>query len=108
MIVKKIPPWVVVLLLLIVIVAVALWLRVALPYDQVFAGNWVKLTGVDAYYYMRLVDNLAAHFPQLTQFDPYLKYPGGWTTGGSPDFFAYFMAAIIWICLLYTSDAADE
>jgi len=97
MIEKKIPSWAIVLLLLIVIVAVALWLRVLLPYDQVFAGNRVKLADIDTYYYMRLVDNLAAHFPQLTQFDPYLKYPGGWTTDGSPDFFAYFMAAIIWI-----------
>ncbi len=104
MIVKKIPPWVAVLLILLVIITVALWLRVALPYNQVFAGDWVKLTGVDAYYYMRLVDNLAAHFPQLTQFDPYLKYPGGWTTGGSPDFFAYFMGAIVWIVGLGKAD----
>ena len=97
MIAKKIPSWAIVLFLLIVIVAVALWLRVALPYDRIFAGDLVKLADVDTYYYMRLVDNLAAHFPQLTQFDPYLKYPGGWVTGGSPDFFAYFMAAIVWV-----------
>jgi len=74
---KKIPSWAVVLLLLLIIVAVAFWLRVALPYNQVFVGDWVKMTGVDAYYYMRLVDNLMRHFPQLTQFDPYLQYPGG-------------------------------
>ena len=97
---KKIPSWAVVLLLLLIIVAVALWLRVALPYNQVFVGDWVKMTGVDAYYYMRLVDNLMRHFPQLTQFDPYLQYPGGMVTGIQPDFFAYFMGGIIWLVSL--------
>jgi oligosaccharyl transferase (archaeosortase A-associated) len=104
MILKKIPSWVVVLLLLIIIVAVALWLRVLLPYNQVFVGDWVKMTGVDAYYYMRLVDNLMRHFPQLTQFDPYLQYPGGAVTGSSPDFFAYFMGGIIWLASLGKAD----
>ena len=104
MIFKKIPSWAIVLLLLIVIVAVALWLRVALPYNQVFVRDWVKMTGVDAYYYMRLVDNLMQHFPQLTQFDPYLKYPGGMMTGASPDFFAYFMGGIIWLVSLGKAD----
>ena len=100
MIVKKIPSRAVVILILMVIITVALWLRVALPFSQVFVGDWVKLTGVDAYYYMRLVDNLMKHFPQLTQFDPYLKYPGGWVTGSSPDFFAYFTGGIIWLLSL--------
>ncbi len=104
MIFKKIPSWAVVVFLLIVIVVVALWLRVVLPYNQVFVKDWVKMTGVDAYYYMRLVDNLAAHFPQLTQFDPYFRYPGGWATGASPDFFAYFMGGIIWIVSLGKAD----
>jgi len=104
MIFKKIPSWAIVLLLLLVIVAVALWLRIALPYNQVFVGDWVKMTGVDAYYYMRLVDNLMKHFPQLTQFDPYLQYPGGWMTGSAPDFFAYFMGGIIWLVSLGKAD----
>ncbi len=104
MIFKKIPSWAVVVLMLVVIIVVALWLRVVLPYNQVFVKDWVKMTGVDAYYYMRLVDNLAAHFPQLTQFDPYFQYPGGWATGASPDFFAYFMGGIIWIVGLGKAD----
>jgi len=97
---KNVWSWAVVLVLLIAIIALALWLRVALPYNQVFVGDWVKMTGVDAYYYMRLVDNLMRHFPQLTQFDPYLLYPGGVMTGAAPDFFAYFMGGIIWILSL--------
>jgi len=98
MVLKKIPSWAVVLLLLIVIVAVAFWLRVLLPYNQVFTADWIKFTGVDAYYYMRLLDNLSAHFPQLTQFDPYFIFPGGISTvEGQPTFYAYFMGAIVWL-----------
>lgn len=104
MIFKKIPSWVIVIFLLMVIVAVALWLRVVLPYNQVFVGNWVKMTGVDAYYYMRLVDNIAKHFPQLTPLDPYLLFPGGWSTTGLPSFFAYFMGAVIWLVSLGKAD----
>jgi len=100
MTINKIWSWAIVLLLLVVIIALALWLRVSLPYDQVFVRDWVKMTGVDAYYYMRLVDNLMKHFPQLTQFDPYLLYPGGVVTASQPDFFAYFMGGIIWLLSL--------
>ena len=42
---------------------VALYLRVYLPYNQVFSGDWIKFTGVDAYYHMHLVDNLVHNFP---------------------------------------------
>ena len=101
---KKIPSWAVVVLLLLVIILVALWLRIVLPYNQVFVKDWVKMTGIDAYYYMRLIDNLMKHFPQLTEFDPYLQYPGGWAVGAVPDFFAYFMGAIIWLVGLGKAD----
>jgi len=97
MIFKKIPVWVWVLCVLAIIVAVALVLRIALPYNQVFVNQWVKLTGVDAYYYGRLVDNLASHFPNLTQFDPYYIFPGGVETTSQPNFFAYLMAGIVWL-----------
>jgi len=101
---KRIPSWLVAGIILFIIVLIALWLRIVLPYKQVFVGEWVKMTGIDAYYYMRLVDNIARHFPNLTQFDPYYLYPGGVTTGGAPNFFAYFMAAIIWLLGLGAPD----
>ncbi|MCX6006926.1 MAG: oligosaccharyl transferase, archaeosortase A system-associated [Chloroflexi bacterium] len=104
MIFKRIPTWVLVLLLLIIIVAVALWLRVALPYNQVFVNDWVKLTGVDAYYYGRLLDNLASHFPNLTQFDPYFIFPGGASTTSQSNFFAYLMGGIVWLFSLGKPD----
>jgi oligosaccharyl transferase (archaeosortase A-associated) len=73
----------------------ALYLRIALPYDQVFSGDWIKFTGVDAWYNMRIVDNLVHNFPHLNSFDPYLLY----LTGGGVvrPFFGYFIASIIWL-----------
>jgi oligosaccharyl transferase (archaeosortase A-associated) len=73
----------------------ALYLRVALPYDQVFSGEWIKFTGVDAWYNMRIVDNLVHNFPHLNSFDPYLLYPAG--SGVVRPFFGYFLASIIWL-----------
>ncbi len=56
--------------------AIAFWLR-CLPYDKVFSGDWVKFTSSDAYFQLRLVDNLVHNYPHLSNFDPYLIYPGG-------------------------------
>jgi len=74
---------------------VALYLRIVLPYDQVFSGDWIKFTGIDAWYHMRIVDNLVHNFPHLNSFDPYMLYPGG----GGPvrPFFDYLLAGIIWL-----------
>lgn len=75
---------------------VALYLRVVLPYDQVFVGDWIKFTGTDAYYHMYIVDNLVHNFPHLSSFNPYFMYPGGgWTTGAL--FFDYLLTGIIWL-----------
>ncbi len=101
---KKIPAWAIVLLILIIIVVFSLWLRIFLPYNQVFVGNWVKITGIDGNYYMRLVDNLVQHFPALTKFDPYYIFPGGVPTDREPNFFAYFMGFIIWLAGLGRPD----
>jgi oligosaccharyl transferase (archaeosortase A-associated) len=78
--------------LLLLIAAVSLYIRIALPYSTVFTSSIIKLTGADAYDYMRLVDNIVYNFPHLTPFDPYNIYPGGAITGTAPDLFAYLMA----------------
>ena len=77
-------------------IAIALYLRVYLPYDQVFSGEWIKFTSVDAYFHMRLVDNLVHNFPQLTNFDPYLLYPFGLQIDNI-HFFDWLLAGIIWV-----------
>ncbi len=83
-------------LLLTVFFGFALYLRVAFPYDKVFVGEWIKLTGVDAYYFMRLVDNLVQHFPHLTSFDPYLLYPAGWHIGPQI-FWPQLISTVAWL-----------
>jgi len=76
--------------------AVSLYLRVYLPYDSVFSGEWIKFTSVDAYSHMRLVDSLVYNFPHLIAFDPYFLYPGG-TDVGNIHFFDWLLASIIWV-----------
>ncbi len=83
-------------IMLVLIFGTALCLRICLPYDQVFSGDWIKFTEVDAYYHMRLVDNLVHNFPHLISFDPYLIYPGGGGVG-SIHFFDWLLASLIWV-----------
>jgi len=94
---NRLPPE---LLITVIILAlffvIALFIRVYLPYNQVFSGEWIKFTSVDAYYHMRLVDNLVYNFPQLTNFDPYLLYPNG-TQIDNIHFFDWLLAGIIWV-----------
>lgn len=76
--------------------AVALFIRAYFPYDKVFTADWIKFTGADAYYHMRLVDNLVYNFPHLMTTDPYLIYPGGQGIGNI-HFFDRFLATTIWM-----------
>ncbi len=64
-------------ILIAAIAALAFILRTVLSYSQIFTGNWIKYSSADAYYQMRLADNLAINFPSGSNFDPYLLYPGG-------------------------------
>jgi len=76
---------------------VSLALRVAVPWDQVFTGGWIKFTDNDAYFYMRLLDNLSRHFPLLGSWDPYNIYPSGADLSGRPLFFVYCMGFFAWL-----------
>ena len=73
------------------ICALSLTLRIAVPWDQVFSAHWVKLTDNDAYYFVRLLDNISHHFPLLGQVDPYSIFPAGNNLAGQPMFFVYLM-----------------
>ncbi|MBM3150174.1 MAG: oligosaccharyl transferase, archaeosortase A system-associated, partial [Chloroflexi bacterium] len=75
---------------------VALCLRVIPPYGKVFVGDWIKFTGNDTYYFMRVVDNLVHNFPHLNSFDPYLLYPEGAATGVG-FLFNYMLASVAWV-----------
>ena len=93
---SKLPPRLLFGIILALFFGVALYFRVCLPYDQVFSGDWIKFTSIDAYYHMRLVDNLAHNFPHFISFDPYIIYPGGHGTG-SIHFFDWLIACVIWV-----------
>jgi oligosaccharyl transferase (archaeosortase A-associated) len=77
--------------------AVALYLRIALSHEVVFGGVITRFTGVDAYWHIRIVDNLAHNFPHLNSLDPYMLYPGGGGTSIANPFFDYLLAGIIWV-----------
>ncbi len=84
-------------ILLFCIFVLSLTLRIAIPWDHVFSGQWIKLTDNDAYYFVRLLDNLSHHFPLLGQFDPYSIFPAGKSLTGQPMFFIYFMGFFTWL-----------
>jgi len=75
---------------------ISLFIRTYLPHDQIFSGEWVKFSSVDAYFHMRLVDSLVHNFPSLINFDPYLLYPSGMNLDNI-HFFDWLLAGIIWI-----------
>ena len=75
---------------------IALYIRVVLPHDHVFVGDWIKFTGVDGYFFMRLVDNLVHNFPHLITVDPYFLYPDV-SSVGIRSFFVYLLAGIAWL-----------
>jgi oligosaccharyl transferase (archaeosortase A-associated) len=75
---------------------IALYLRAVLPYDKVFVGDWIKFTGVDAYFFMRIVDNLVHNFPHLMTFDPYFLYPGG-PGLSNLQFWPYLISGVTWL-----------
>lgn len=93
---SKFPTRLVVAIIIALFFGIALYLRIVLPYDQIFSGDWIKFTGVDAWYHMRIVDNLVHNFPHLNSFDPYMLYPGGAVIGGYP-FFQYLIAGVTWL-----------
>jgi oligosaccharyl transferase (archaeosortase A-associated) len=57
--------------------AMAFALRTIPAYDHVFAVDGVQFQEPDAWYHMRTVHNLLAHFPSRSGFDPYALFPGG-------------------------------
>lgn len=83
-------------ILLAVFFGLALFLRVGFINDQVFVGGQVRFTETDAYYHMRLVDNMSHHLPWRITFDPYSHYPYG-TRVPWPPFFDWMIAGIAWV-----------
>jgi asparagine N-glycosylation enzyme membrane subunit Stt3 len=83
-------------LALTLILGLAFFFRVYFPYDNVFAGDWVRFQQNDPWYHMRIVENLVQHFPHLFSFDPYGLYPDGQYMGSAP-FFDLFLGFFVWL-----------
>jgi len=98
---RKLPPIVIVGIILAALCGISLYIRIALPYDQIFVNDWVWFRETDAYYYMRNIETLVHNFPHFNSFDPYMLYPGGSGALARP-FFAWFVAGIIRLVSLGT------
>jgi len=83
-------------IVLLLIFGIALSLRVCLPYEVVFGGDWVRFGGNDPWYHMRLVENLVQHFPHRIAFEPYTLYPSGQAVPFAP-FFDLLLGFFIWV-----------
>jgi len=73
-------------IVLLILCGISLYIRIAYQYDRIFVDGAVWFKGVDAWYHMRLVDNLLQHFPHRILFDPYTFYPYGDHLGWPPFF----------------------
>jgi oligosaccharyl transferase (archaeosortase A-associated) len=98
---RRVPPIVIVGIILAAICGISLYIRIALPYDQIFVNDWVWFRETDSYYYMRNIETLVHNFPHFNSFDPYMLFPGG-GTGLARPFFAWFIAGIIRLVSLGT------
>jgi len=98
---RKLPPIVIVGIILAALCGISLYIRIALPYDQIFVNDWVWFRETDAYYYMRNIETLVNNFPHFNSFDPYMLYPGG-GGGLARPFFAWLVAGIIRLVSLGT------
>jgi oligosaccharyl transferase (archaeosortase A-associated) len=91
---RKLPPIAIVAIILVVLCGISLYIRIALPYDQIFVNDGVWFRETDAYYYIRNIENLVHNFPHFNSFDPYILFPGG-GGGLTRPFFAWLVAGII-------------
>ncbi|MCJ7791165.1 MAG: oligosaccharyl transferase, archaeosortase A system-associated, partial [Dehalococcoidia bacterium] len=91
---RRLPPIAIVGIILAVLCGISLYIRIALPYHQIFVNDWVWFRETDAYSYMRNIETLVNHFPHLNFFDPYVLYPGGTGGGLARPFFAWLVAGI--------------
>ena len=83
------------LLLLLALMALSLTLRVIPPYDQVFTGEWIKLTSYDAYWQMAQVDKIALDFPYSISHFNAPEFAEIRESGLS--FFHWLLAGTIWV-----------
>jgi oligosaccharyl transferase (archaeosortase A-associated) len=80
----------------VVSVLLAFGFRVLPGYRAVFTPRGISFQEPDAWFHMRTVHNLLAHFPRRSGFDPYGLYPGGESVSTGP-FWDYMIGTPAWI-----------
>jgi dolichyl-diphosphooligosaccharide--protein glycosyltransferase len=90
---RRLPSEAIAGIVLAVLCGVSLYIRIVLPYDQIFINGQVWLRETDAYYYLRHIENMIHNFPHFNAFDPYQFYPGG-GSGLLRPMFAWLVAGI--------------
>lgn len=76
-------------------VALAFTIRVAPSWQSVFTPAGVNFQDNDSWFHMRAVQNLSAHFPSQSGFDPYELFPGGQRLLADPWDLA--VASVAWV-----------
>src|SRR2546430_9655128 len=79
--------------LLALIVVVAFLVRTVFLWRAVFTGEGVNYQDSDAWYHMRLIENLTHNFPHRANVDPYLGAPA--PTVAVPLLFDLFVGAVV-------------
>jgi len=82
------------IILILICLGISLYFRIVLPYDKIFTGDWIKFSGTDSYFFIRIVDNLLHNFPHTINFDPYMLYPSGFNIF-TPPFLPILVAGTI-------------
>lgn len=83
-----------IIFLLVMAVLVSLYIRVILPYDNVFLDNGlISISEDDGVYQMRIVEWIVHNFPDFLWFDAYTLFPHGQSPPWAP-LFTYSIAMI--------------
>lgn len=80
---------------LLLIVAAALFIRIYFPWPLVFTPTRVNLLETDAWYHLRVIENLVAQFPHRLGFDPYATPEGQFLQ--VPVLFDWLVAGAAWL-----------
>jgi oligosaccharyl transferase (archaeosortase A-associated) len=91
---RRLPTIAIVGIIMAVIAGISLYIRIALPYHQVFVNGQVWFLETDSSWYMRNIEVIVRHFPHFNSFDPYMLFPGGGTALTRP-FFAWLVSGVI-------------
>jgi dolichyl-diphosphooligosaccharide--protein glycosyltransferase len=78
------------------ICALALVLRTAPRWGHVFRAGYVSFQDSDAWFHMRIIDNLVPNLPHRMSADPYAAYPLPQALGVAP-LFDYLVAVTAWV-----------